>query len=242
MIDDDLVNTIESGNLIEVIKLVERRADVNAVIGNNTPLGTACEYGHHHIVSYLISKGADLNYESDRGQPLYQAVRNGKIECVRVLLEAGANINIINDSQTLLNVVYDADILKLLTKAGLNINATDEKGRTELHNVIREYQKFMIIQLLENGIDIDAVDHNGQTALHYAVIYRHKINHADIDEVDLSIIDKLLIYNPNNTIRDNDGNLAIDYIPNDERELKELVNNYQYIDPELKEPDEMYST
>lgn len=227
------------GDLDRVIKEVEDGADVNMIFNGKTTLAEASRAGHHLIVKYLIDKGANLNHETRTGQPLFQAVSGSKIECVKVLLEAGVDINITHAGQTLLNVVEDTEILKLLIKAGLNINVTDKKKRTELHNSIILTETVVVSTLLENGINIDAVDCKGRTALHYAVKDEYEVNKNGRVELNLTTIKTLLKYNPDNTIKDNKGKLAIDYAK--DRITIDLLSEYQYIDPELKEPDEKYN-
>lgn len=246
---------IFDGDLAEVIKQVENGANVNTIITIYTPLTIACQYGHHHIAEYLISKGADVNFTNGGTGPLIEAVVNNNIECIKVLLEAGADPNIdqwsIKYSNTgrlgfrgrLMSHVKDVDVLDILVKAGLNINQVDDKGRTALHQAVEYFNLESVKLLLKFGVNIDAIDNEGRTPLHYSTYHRLLSYKSKRIEMDTSIMEVLLKYNPDNTIRDNDGKLAKDYLPNDPDTISivNLMANYQYLDLELKEPDEIYS-
>ena len=82
------------GDLEEVIRLVERGADVNGrdSIGETALFGAAA-WGHVEVVRYLLSVGADCNtVESSIGYtPLHWAASHGDLETIKVLVEAGAD-------------------------------------------------------------------------------------------------------------------------------------------------------
>ena len=82
------------GDLEEVVRLVERGADVNRrdSIGETALFGAAA-WGHVEVVGYLLGVGADCNtVESSTGYtPLHWAASHGDLETIQVLVEAGAD-------------------------------------------------------------------------------------------------------------------------------------------------------
>lgn len=246
-----LINAIKSENLIEVINRVEQGADVNGVVGDDTPLTLACKLGFDQIVSYLIYKGADLEKKPPRNNgPLVFAIGYNKIECVRVLLAAGANPNVITrNNNSLIIICHNADIARLLIKAGFNVNQVNVNKETLLHQSVKYGNSTSITPLIEAGVDIDAVDCEGRTVLHQAVRYHH-IDYYHDRSINLDTLQELLKHNPNDRIVDKEGKTPKDYLSTnnngidddlDEQLLIELVTNYQYNDLELKEPDEIYN-
>lgn len=213
-----------------------KRTNVNMVVNNPSALSEAARIGDHQTIEKLISEGADLNYESIMGQPLFLAVSSGHTECVRILLKAGADVNITHNGKSLRTVACNREIIKMLVAAGVDINKPNREGRTEIHILVKAYKHDLLISFLEAGANIDAIDRNGQTILHY--IAQRRYGDGD-DELNLTTIKMLLKYNADNTIRDKAGKLAIEYAT--DPAIIDVLTNYQYIDPELKEPDEIYN-
>lgn len=61
--------------------------------------------------------------------------------------------------------------VELLIRAGANVNVTDEKGRTPLHNVVaRNYYSAMSVAklLIDAGANVNATDNQGKTPLNLA--------------------------------------------------------------------------
>lgn len=225
-------------NLVGLLGLIENGSDVNMTLDQQSALSVAASVGDHQTVEYLINKGADINYTSVKGQPLFRAVESGHTECVRILLKAGADVNITHNGNSLRNVAWDLETIKLLMVAGVDINKTNRQGRTELHVCVLGSEKIALVSFLEAGADIDTVDHNGQTVLHYAAQQGNDNNDNNGDNDKSHIMEILLKYNPDNTIRDKSGKLAIEYAT--DPIIINLLTTYEYFDMELKEPDEIY--
>ena len=121
--DAALIAASTDGNIAKVEKLIEKKADVNAIDRwQNTPLMLAAENGHIEIVELLIDAGADINTQNNRLgiNALMMASRNGHIEIVNLLIKNGADINIINRGYTALMLASDAghtEIVELLKAA-----------------------------------------------------------------------------------------------------------------------------
>jgi len=72
--DISIHEAASSGNIEAVKKHLAAGADVNAKIGEETPLHFAALFGRKEIVELLITKGADVNAKDDEGEtPLDQA-------------------------------------------------------------------------------------------------------------------------------------------------------------------------
>lgn len=93
----DLVSAIRTGQLSEVIAVLEAGAPVELDDGKGDPglpLAMACFMGHAEIVRELILRGARVNFSDNSvpTSPLSMAVRANRKEVVKVLIEHGAHV------------------------------------------------------------------------------------------------------------------------------------------------------
>ena len=88
-----LLNAVNSGDTVELRRLVEAGADVNAASNSGvTPLMNAAGMGNKEAVEFLIQKGANVNHRTAGNYtPLMNAALVGHIEIVKILLDAGAD-------------------------------------------------------------------------------------------------------------------------------------------------------
>ena len=88
-----ILTAVNKGDTVEVRRLVEAGADVNAANESGvTPLMNAAGMGNKEAVEFLIQKGANVNHRtSGNYTPLMQAALVGKTEIVKILLNAGAD-------------------------------------------------------------------------------------------------------------------------------------------------------
>jgi uncharacterized protein len=88
-----LLAAVNRSDTIEVRRLVEAGADVNAATASGvTPLMNAAGMGNKEAVELLIQKGANVNHKtSGNYTPLMQAALLGQTEIVKILLDAGAD-------------------------------------------------------------------------------------------------------------------------------------------------------
>lgn len=70
-------------------------ADVNKRgMWDNTPLISACEYGHVDVALFLVANGAEVDAVNEHGcSPLLHAAMEGLAPVVKALVAAGANVN-----------------------------------------------------------------------------------------------------------------------------------------------------
>ena len=85
---------VQSGDAVQVQRLLEAGADVNAIDKNGcTFLHLAAENGYTQVVQVLLKKGAKIDAADKTGyQALHYAALNGHIEAMELLLEKGAII------------------------------------------------------------------------------------------------------------------------------------------------------
>ena len=95
-----LVEALKSGNLSEVMRLVNLGSDPNeADAYDYTALHYASIFGDTSIVKFLLEKGAEINERTHdtKSTPLHYAAANGMTEAVKVLIKLGADVNAKNN-------------------------------------------------------------------------------------------------------------------------------------------------
>ena len=99
----DLGIAAQTGNLFDVIRLIEEGADpvstsMLANQGGSTPLFKAAWAGHLEVVTYLVGCGANIN-ELDASfgiNPFHAACMEGRLEVVKFLAQNGADIHMLD--------------------------------------------------------------------------------------------------------------------------------------------------
>ena len=122
--DEQLLEAARAANLVEVTKLLDEGANVNAVVDKKTPLIAATLGGSAEVVQALIDAGADVNAEPDRTRAVNLAIsRKSDIAVLRALVEADADLNF-KGSRALKSSAYyrRADAVRLLIDAGADVN------------------------------------------------------------------------------------------------------------------------
>ena len=127
----------ESGNLSQVIELLDQGAKINTEDNDwKRPLHLAAESGDEALVRYLLRKGADVQgADSENRHALHLAAHRGHDKVVLCLLLGGANIN-----------------------------ARDARGRTALHHAAVTGQDQVISVLVMEGANRDIEDEDKNAA------------------------------------------------------------------------------
>lgn len=127
-------------------------------------------------LKWMLAHGMDVNavnYENT-ATPLIFAIENFWTKCVRLLIKEGANINGSLEGYTPLTIavsrgnIWD---LKVLIKAGADLESTGNHGQTVLHTAASCGRPNLFKILLDAGSKKDAQEGFGKTALHIAVNY-----------------------------------------------------------------------
>ncbi|XP_063906156.1 ankyrin-3-like [Zophobas morio] len=127
----------------EIVEMaLEHNASVNI---SNEGLSNALHYAsrswwnNRDVIKLLIKKGIDVNAQNENGTTALQlACGNGDLEITKMLFEFGACINIVDkQNHTALNYASNLstdnrNIIKLLIKKGINVNAESKNGITAL--------------------------------------------------------------------------------------------------------------
>jgi ankyrin repeat protein len=185
-----------NGNAAMIKLLLASGADANtAVTRGQTVLMTAARTGNVDAVRALVDKGATVNVREDQlGETaLMWAASENHAAVVSLLIERGAEVN--GRSSTIqfpkdrfglegvltilphgnwTPLMYAArdgapDAVRVLAKAGAEVNAVDPDGTTPLMLAIMNSHYDTAQALLESGADPNAVDKAGMAALYAAV-------------------------------------------------------------------------
>lgn len=149
-LNNDLINAVEAGNLIDVKSAIGKGADINYIDKYKTPvLMLAVMKGHYEIVKYLLSKGADINFIYGKD----------KVNLLHIAIEHKGRF------------YHSTDILELLIEAGININCQDRYGNVPLHVACRTYaiNSDVILILMKQGADMDIKNNYGLSPYSMAV-------------------------------------------------------------------------
>lgn len=126
--------------------------------------------GNYNKVKALLNSGTDPNCRIDSGlTPIYSAVLSGNIEVVKLLIDHNANPNIrFNENNAIIQAVEHqySDIIKLLIKAGVDLEQGDSVGNYTPLFLATSVQNLEIVKiLLEAGANPNAMGNEGEQIL-----------------------------------------------------------------------------
>ena len=152
--------------------LIQNGADVNIQdrVGK-TALSWAIQHNSFEIASLILKHGGDANIADETGfTPLMIASYSGFTKIAKLLLKNNAHVN--HESKyfksALIQAIFgskDINILKLLIKAGANVNASFTDGYTPLIAAVRSGDITKVNKLLKYGADPNLQNRYGETAL-----------------------------------------------------------------------------
>jgi len=124
-----LHNAVSAGNLAEVRRLVNARANVNARNNDRlTPLMIAAYSGHANVIRYLLTKGANARARQNQNHPrtaLIYAVEKGNVNSVRALIRH-SNLNVQDgngrSALTTAASLNKKNLVRMLVRAGAKSN------------------------------------------------------------------------------------------------------------------------
>ncbi len=171
-----LQHTVHVSNSVEMARLlIAKGADINS--GSYPALNSAINQERRDLCQFLIQRGADANAKDKWGHTsLYYAIRKDNLDLMNILIANGAKVDIKHlgeaTGETALHYAATTgktEAVKLLLKAGANINAKDDRGRNVLHRAVQSADGEIVALLVGKGAEIDAKDdESGFTALHHA--------------------------------------------------------------------------
>lgn len=192
-LNQDLIEAAKSGELVEVEKLLDDGADVDAVgssiefpssclfvvdslgdIGERgecrTPLMFAAEGGFFPVVQHLMRRNASVDArDEERRTPLMFAVRSGSVEVTRCLVDEKASVHDKDvDGRTALSYAAEYghfDVVEFLIERGADVNVADEWGWTPLRWAVNHGCLSVVHHLIIKGAQIVTMDHKDLTAL-----------------------------------------------------------------------------
>ena len=163
---------VKSGSVETVEYLLKKWAEINYVDALGvSPLLLATSKNHFKMIQLLLKYEANINIEDAYNQtPLFEAIKQNNTEVIDLLLASGADIEHKNrEGRTALMVcAFDKnriDAMKKILLCGVNVNATDNLGKTAFMHAINNNNGAMMDILLKQGAHINTVDVFGNTPL-----------------------------------------------------------------------------
>ncbi|MFT5252815.1 MAG: ankyrin repeat protein [Flavobacteriales bacterium] len=162
---------------------IEKGVAVNLQdVGGDTPFMNAANSNKLSVVKFLSDFVEDINLKDKNGRSaLAMAVNRNTIAVVQLLLKQGAAINtkdkngnslafyLLNTFKKNESKVFESK-LELLTKEGLSMNQTQNKGNTLLHITSQKNNLLLLKRLMKFKIPINSKNEEGYTALHIAAM------------------------------------------------------------------------
>uniref|UniRef100_A0A452IMI6 Uncharacterized protein n=1 Tax=Gopherus agassizii TaxID=38772 RepID=A0A452IMI6_9SAUR len=137
--------------------------------GGDTPLICACRQGHNRIVSYLLKWNADVNVRNKKDRTcLHYAVRKRFSFLDYLLIIILMPILLIGYLIMVSKTKQNENLIKMLLRAGTDVNATDYSGSTALHYACEMKNQSVVPLLLEAHADPSIKNKNGESPLDIA--------------------------------------------------------------------------
>ena len=154
------------GKIVDLLVKAGANSNVGDRIGG-TPLSYAFISQRHDIFQKLRKRTSEEDVRNTLADLLLSAVRRDNKSVVRQVLALETN-NVTPNNVNLLSIAKSAEMLQLLIDAGADMEATDIKGNTSLHEAVFFERTKAVRVLLDKGADVKAVNKNGDTPLHIA--------------------------------------------------------------------------
>src|SRR6476619_6212735 len=149
-----MLDAVRNNDLKSLAELV-KRFDFRAISKSYyySPLHKAVQEANEEIVNFLINNSPDIDFIEEM-TPLCRAVHLGHIQIP--LLHIALELN-------------DKELVELLVKGGIDINAQNKFKGPALHIATTQENRDLVEFLISNGADVNIEDEYGTTALHIAV-------------------------------------------------------------------------
>lgn len=188
-----LIKAAREGDLAEVKKFIDLKSDVNATDkkGRTALMRAAC-FGHEEIVEQLLKTEAQVDIQDRWGNTaLHYASHIGNLKIAKLLLDAEAQVltnkegnspihyasknyfnrrvwnsgteNLCWDKYS--HVSHDSELLSIMLRSNVEINAQDLYGNTALHHACKCGSRKKVLMLLEAGADPNIKNKEGFTPI-----------------------------------------------------------------------------
>ncbi len=184
-----IVRAAQAGSVVEVEKLLDQRADINArhVQSGRNALSVASHCGNQEVVRLLLRYGAAVN---ERDASLFSALHlaslRGHVDVMESLLQEHADIELKGPSdRTPLRIAAEKgqiEVAELLLRKQAKVNARDKSQMTPLHVAAKHGDTPMTALLVNHGAHIEAKDSKFMGAVHYAC----EAGHGDVVSILLT--------------------------------------------------------
>ena len=163
---------VAAGDLDVAKVLFERGSDIHAT-GHcgTTALHLAAENNHCHLLEWLLSSGISIDVRNEfGGSALRDAVSGNCVDAATVLLQRGGDVH----EQKSNGLIHDAPLtddlamIKLLLKAGAEVNEASDSGYWPLRSACESGNAAAVSYLLNVGADPNLTS-TGETAIFAAV-------------------------------------------------------------------------
>ncbi|XP_025977439.1 ankyrin repeat domain-containing protein 22 isoform X2 [Dromaius novaehollandiae] len=156
----------------EVQLLLENNSDylnIQDSFGGDTPLICACKQGNDRIVSYLLKRNADVNLRNKKERTcLHYAVRKRFNFLDYLLIIILMPVMLIGYLLMVSKTKQNENLIRMLLRAGADVNAADFSGSTALHYACEMKNQVVISLLLDAHADPSVKNQEGETPLDIA--------------------------------------------------------------------------
>lgn len=190
-----MFEAVRNGDQKALRTAISEGADVNARDG--TALAIAAVLGNTDVVRTLINAGADVNASVEDGFTALHCCVFASDPSIKVLLKELVGIETYGNATDLYSSASTAgDIVKMLIKAGADVNAQSDAGLTALMFAATYGNINIVKELINAGANVNMQDIQGATALTYGVLNK-------------STVDALIKAGADVNIRNNYGGTAL---------------------------------
>ena len=144
---------------------------------DQSPLMTACRYGHSQLVHFLSHNNARVDFFDENGfSALHIACSSGFGDSCQILLDQKAFVNAKTKAgYTPLHLAASAGfhnlVYMLVKKYQALVDSSSLAKETALHFAAKNGHKTTVRMLIDLGASINAKDDKGQSAIHLAGMY-----------------------------------------------------------------------